>query len=100
MAWSSDGRGGWKSPEGSERCERLGIRVYNNDHIVLLIGQPVNNIGNEDAIHLFESFAGALSHSYGGFDALQAGIDAVRWENSDPWIDSIFVTPPVEARSS
>lgn len=98
VAWSSDGRGGWKSPEGSECCERLGIRVYNNDHLVLLMGKPVNNISNEDAIVLFQSFAGAISHSYGGFDAPQAGIDAVRWENSDPWIDSFFVMPPVETQ--
>jgi hypothetical protein len=93
VAWTSDGRGGWKMPEASERCEQLGIRVYNNEHPILLIGQLVNNISNENAIRLFESFAGTMVHSYGGFDAAQAGIDAVRWENSDPWIDSIFVMP-------
>ena len=63
-------------PEGSERCERLGIRVYNNDHLVLLMGKPVNNISNEDAIVLFQTFAEAISHSFEGFDAPQAGIDA------------------------
>lgn len=93
VAWSSDSRG-WTSVEGSSRCEQLGIRVYNNDHAILLMGQPVNNISNEDAIRLFESFAGKLSHFYGGFDAEEAGIKAVRWEDSDPWIDSIFVMPP------
>jgi len=93
VAWSRDSRG-WTSVEGSNRCEHLGIRVYNNDHTILLMGQQVNNISNEDAIRLFESFGGKLSHSYGGFDAVEVGIDAVRWENSDPWIDSIFVMPP------
>jgi hypothetical protein len=91
VAWSRGDDGNWVNTEEAGRCVRLGIRVYNNDHEIFLKGQKVNNIGNDEAIQLFESFAGKVSHSYGGFDAAKAGIDAVRWENSDPWIDSIFV---------
>lgn len=78
----------------TDRCDRLGIRVYNNEHSVVLKGQPVNNISNADAKSLFALIAGELQHSYGGFGSESKGIDAVRWENSDPWIDSIFVMPP------
>ena len=87
VAWFPDD----ENPQPADRCTQLGIRVYNNPHTILLRGQSVNNIGNEEAIALFESFAVRLDHSYGGFDALAAGIQAVRWEDSDPWIDSIFV---------
>lgn len=94
VAWSRGDEGGWINTTEAGQCARLGIRVYNNDHNIFLEGQRVNNIGNNEAIQLFESFAGKVSHSYGGFDAAKAGIDAVRWENSDPWIDSIFVMEP------
>lgn len=77
----------------TDRCDRLGVRVY-NEHSVVLKGQPVNNISNEEAKSLLGLIAGELQHSYGGFGSESKGIDAVRWENSDPWIDSIFVMPP------
>ena len=94
VAWSRGDDGGWINTNDAGSCVRLGIRVCSNDHEILLKGQRVNDIGNDEAIQLFESFAGKVSHSYGGFDAAKAGIDAVRWENSDPWIDSIFVMEP------
>lgn len=94
VAWSRGDDDDWIDTAEAGECVRLGIRVYNNAHNILLKGHKVNNIGNEEAIQLFESFAEVVSRSYGGFDVPTAGIDAVRWEDSDPWIDSIFVMEP------
>ncbi len=77
----------------TDKCDRLGIRVYNNEHSVVLKGQSVNNIGDKDARRLLESIAEDIRHTYGGFGSESKGIDAVRWEDSDTWIDSIFVMP-------
>jgi hypothetical protein len=94
VAWSRGNDGGWINTTEAGKCVRLGIRVFNNDHEIVLKGQRVNDISNEDAIALLESLAEKVSHSYGGFDATSAGIEAVRWENSDLWIDSFFVMEP------
>jgi hypothetical protein len=94
VAWSRVHDGRWINMTEGVKCVTLGIRVYNNGHEIVLKGRRVNDISNEDAVALFESFAENVSHSYGGFDAVSAGIKAVRWENSDPWIDSIFIEEP------
>lgn len=93
VAWSRGENHSLNSVEEGP-CVRLGIRVWNTSHEIRLWGQSVNNISNDDAVTLFERYAGKLAHSYGGFDSVKAGVDAVRWEDSDPWIDSIFVMKP------
>jgi hypothetical protein len=85
--------------ETGDHCEQLGIRVYRNQHTIILHRERVNDISNDDAIRLFESFTGDLEHSYGGFESKRVGIQAVRWEDSDPWIDSIFVMPTENRQS-
>ena len=45
------------TPDNQKRCNRLEIRVVNNDHTLLLHGQPVNDISNSDADSLFSSIS-------------------------------------------
>lgn len=83
-----------ETPEDHKRCNRLEIRVVNNDHTLLLLGQPVNDISNADADSLFSSISPAMRRSYACLSLEEAGIEAIRWEHSDDWIYCFFVIPP------
>lgn len=47
----------------------------------------------KDAQSHLESIANGIRHAYGGFGSVSKGIDSVRYEDSNDWIDSIFVFP-------
>lgn len=82
------------TPDNQKRCNRLEIRVVNNDHTLLLHGQPVNDISNSDADSLFSSISPDVRRSYACLSLEEAGIEAIRWEHSDDWIYCFFVIPP------
>jgi hypothetical protein len=83
-----------ETPDSQKRCNRLQIRVVNNDHTLLLRGQPVNDISNADADSLFSSISPDVRRSYACLSLEEAGIEAIRWEHSDDWIYCFFVIPP------
>jgi hypothetical protein len=82
------------SPDGKKRCNRLEIRVVGNDHTLLLLGQPVNDISNADAARLLALISPHVRRSYACFSLEEAGIEAIRWEHSDEGIYCFFVIPP------
>jgi hypothetical protein len=82
------------SPDGNKRCNRLEIRVVGNDHTLLLLGQPVNDISNANAASLLASISPHVRRSYACLSLEEAGIEAIRWEHSDEGIYCFFVIPP------
>ena len=82
-----------ETPDSQNRCNRLQIRVVNNDHTLLLRGQPVNDISNDDAVCLMSSISPDVRRSYACLSLEEAGIEAIRWEHSDGWIYCFFVVP-------
>jgi hypothetical protein len=83
-----------QTPDGENRCNKLEIRVFNNDHTVLLLGQSMNNISNSDAARLLSTISPDVRHSYACLSVTEAGIEAIRWEHSDASIYCFFVIPP------
>jgi len=83
-----------ETSDGTKRCNRLEIRVVNNDHTLLLLGQPVNDINNADAACLLSSISPDVRRSYACLSLEEAGIEAIRWEHSDEWIYCFFIIPP------
>jgi hypothetical protein len=83
-----------ETPDDQKRCNRLEIRVVNNDHTLRLLGQPVNDISNSDADCLLSSISPDVRRSYACLSLEEAGIEAIRWEHSDDWIYCFFVIPP------
>jgi hypothetical protein len=83
-----------EAPDGQKHCNQLEIRVFKNDHTVLLLGQPVNGISNTEAADLLSSISPNVRHSYACLSVTEAGIEAIRWEHSDASIYCFFVIPP------
>lgn len=83
-----------ETPDDQKGCYRLEIRVFKNDHPVLLLGQPVNDISISDAARLLSSISPDVRHSYAWSSIAEAGIEAIRWEHSDDWIHCFFVMAP------
>lgn len=78
-------------------CSKLSIRVFNNKHTVMLGGYNVNDIDEATLLKLFELlYPGVEVHrSYASRSLPALGLETVKWESSDDWIDSFFVVPPV-----
>jgi hypothetical protein len=83
-----------EAPDGQKRCNQLEVRVFNNAHTVVLLGQPVNDISNSDAARLLSSISPDVRHSYACLSVCEVGIEAIRWEHSDASIYCFFVIPP------
>jgi hypothetical protein len=83
-----------ETPDGQKCCNQLEIRVYNNPHTVLLLGQPVNDMSNSDAIRLLSLISPDVRHEYACLSVTEAGIEAIRWEHAYDWIYCFFVIPP------
>lgn len=84
-------------------CHELRIRVFSNSYSILLAGANVNDIEIESIVDLIDShFPEAQCHSsYGARSWPALGIEAVKWEATDSWVDSIVVraiTLPISDR--
>lgn len=84
-------------------CHELRIRVFNNSYSILFAGANLNDIEIDSIVDLVASrFPEAGCHSsYGARSWPTLGIEVVKWEATDSWVDSIVVratTLPVNDR--
>jgi hypothetical protein len=65
--------------------------------VFTLCGRVANGITENEVTSILQSMAKDIKSTFGTVHSTSAGIRAIKWENSDPHIMCIVVTPKKDA---